>query len=74
MISYIQSRYYRSPEVLLGNVYGMAIDMWSLGCIITELYLGLPMFPGNSDYDQIRRIVELLGYLMKLLNLHNNFI
>jgi len=61
LISYIQSRYYRSPEVLLGHLYGMAIDMWSLGCIVAELYLGIPIFAGNSHYDQIRRIVELFG-------------
>lgn len=39
---YIQSRFYRAPEVLLGAPYGYAIDMWSLGCLIAELYLGEP--------------------------------
>jgi dual specificity protein kinase YAK1 len=48
---YIQSRYYRSPEVLLGLPYDSAIDMWSLGCIAAELFLGIPIFPGNSEYD-----------------------
>ncbi|KIM20320.1 hypothetical protein M408DRAFT_82180, partial [Serendipita vermifera MAFF 305830] len=59
--TYIQSRFYRSPEVLLGVPYTSAIDMWSLGCIAVELFLGLPLFPGTSEYNQITRIVELLG-------------
>jgi len=58
---YIQSRFYRSPEVLLGLPYTSAIDMWSLGCICAELYLGLPVFPGQSEYDQVCRIVKILG-------------
>ncbi|CAE8644489.1 unnamed protein product, partial [Polarella glacialis] len=58
---YIQSRFYRSPEVLLGVAYTSAIDMWSLGCICAELFLGLPIFPGHSEYDQICRIVEVLN-------------
>jgi len=60
--TYIQSRFYRSPEVLLGLTYNSAIDMWSLGCIAVELFLGLPLFPGTSEYNQISRIVEMLGY------------
>jgi hypothetical protein len=44
--SYIQSRFYRSPEVLLGLSYSAAIDMWSFGCVAAELFLGLPLFPG----------------------------
>ncbi|KAL2271908.1 hypothetical protein VTJ83DRAFT_1279 [Remersonia thermophila] len=59
--TYIQSRFYRSPEVLLGLPYSSAIDMWSLGCIVVELFLGLPLFPGSSEYNQIARIVEMLG-------------
>ncbi|KAI0789116.1 kinase-like protein [Abortiporus biennis] len=59
--TYIQSRFYRSPEVLLGLPYTAAIDMWSLGCIAVELFLGLPLFPGTSEYNQITRIVEMLG-------------
>mmetsp|Transcript_23393 Transcript_23393/g.61444 ORF Transcript_23393/g.61444 Transcript_23393/m.61444 type:complete len:1064 (-) Transcript_23393:298-3489(-) len=59
--SYIQSRFYRSPEVLLGLPYTSAIDMWSLGCICAELYLGLPIFPGHSEYDQVCRISEVMG-------------
>lgn len=44
--SYIQSRFYRSPEVVLGHPYNGAIDVWSLGCVAAELFLGLPIFPG----------------------------
>lgn len=60
--SYIQSRFYRSPEVILGLPYTESIDMWSLGCIVAELFLGLPLFPGTSEYNQIWKIVDMLGY------------
>ncbi|RPB23524.1 kinase-like protein [Terfezia boudieri ATCC MYA-4762] len=59
--TYIQSRFYRSPEVLLGLPYSSSIDMWSLGCIVVELFLGLPLFPGSSEYNQVARITEMLG-------------
>ena len=59
--SYIQSRFYRSPEVILGLPYSSAIDLWSLGCISAELCLGLPVFPGGCEYDQLRCIVKILG-------------
>ncbi|KAK2977240.1 hypothetical protein RJ640_028445, partial [Escallonia rubra] len=59
--SYIQSRYYRSPEVLLGYQYTTAIDMWSFGCIVAELYLGLPLFPGASEFDLLRRMIKIIG-------------
>ncbi|KAK9272613.1 hypothetical protein L1049_002988 [Liquidambar formosana] len=59
--SYIQSRYYRSPEVLLGYQYTTAIDMWSFGCIVAELFLGLPLFPGASEFDLLRRMIRILG-------------
>ncbi|KAJ7497490.1 kinase-like domain-containing protein [Mycena latifolia] len=59
--TYIQSRFYRSPEVLLGMSYTASIDIWSLGCIAVELFLGLPLFPGTSEYNQLTRIVEMLG-------------
>ena len=40
--------------------YNMKIDMWSLGCIFAELYLGFPLFPGNDTYDQLDHIISLL--------------
>ena len=61
LYTYIQSRFYRSPEVLMGLPYSAAIDMWSLGCIAAELFLGLPVFPGATNYDQVSRIVDTLG-------------
>jgi len=45
----------------LGLPYSAAIDMWSLGCIVVELFLGLPLFPGSSEYNQVARIEEMLG-------------
>uniref|UniRef100_A0AC34Q6I6 Dual-specificity kinase n=1 Tax=Panagrolaimus sp. JU765 TaxID=591449 RepID=A0AC34Q6I6_9BILA len=64
---YIQSRFYRSPEILLGITYGMPIDMWSLGCILVEMHTGEPLFPGNSEFDQMMKIVEVLGMPSKYI-------
>mgnify|MGYP001166993929 FL=1 len=58
---YIQSRFYRSPEVLLGIPYDLAIDMWSLGCILVEMHTGEPLFSGANEVDQMNKIVEVLG-------------
>ncbi|VDP92617.1 unnamed protein product [Echinostoma caproni] len=54
--TYLQSRYYRAPEILLGLPFNESIDMWSLGCVIAELFLGWPLYPGSSEYDQVSRI------------------
>ncbi|KAL4418786.1 hypothetical protein ABPG77_005500 [Micractinium sp. CCAP 211/92] len=59
--TYIQSRFYRSPEVILGLPYGPPIDMWSLGCILAELLTGQPIFPGEDEKEQLACIMELLG-------------
>lgn len=59
--TYIQSRFYRAPEVILGVKYGMAIDMWSLGCILAELLTGYALLPGEDEADQLACIIELLG-------------
>lgn len=59
--SYIQSRFYRAPETILGAKYGMPIDMWSLGCILAELVTGQPLLPGEDEGDQLACIIELLG-------------
>jgi|TARA_B110001450_G_scaffold166812_1_gene155482 dual specificity tyrosine-phosphorylation-regulated kinase 2/3/4 len=49
--TYIQSRFYRAPEIILGIPYTTAIDMWSFGCILTELFTGVPIFPGESEQE-----------------------
>ena len=59
--TYIQSRFYRSPEVILGMTYGMPIDMWSLGCILAEIYTGVPIFPGENELEQLACIMEVFG-------------
>lgn len=61
IFTYLQSRYYRSPEIILGATYNSAIDMWSLGCILVELYTGRPLFQGESEHDQLIKIMSVLG-------------
>uniref|UniRef100_A0A6I8PEM5 dual-specificity kinase n=1 Tax=Ornithorhynchus anatinus TaxID=9258 RepID=A0A6I8PEM5_ORNAN len=57
--TYIQSRFYRSPEVILGRPYDTAIDMWSLGCILAELNTGSPLFAGENELEQLACIMEV---------------
>ena len=59
--NFFQSRYYRAPEIILGLPFCEAIDMWSLGCVVAELFLGWPLYPGSSEYDQIRYISQTQG-------------
>ena len=61
LYTYIQSRFYRSPEVILGLSYSHPIDMWSLGCILCELCTGKALFPGENDHEQLLCIMEVLG-------------
>jgi kinase len=61
-VSYICSRYYRAPELIFGATnYSQSIDVWSLGCVIAELLLGQPLFPGDSGVDQLVEIIKILG-------------
>lgn len=55
--------WYRAPEVLLGSRhYSTAIDMWSVGCIFAEMVMrGIPLFPGDSEIDQIFKIFRSVG-------------
>lgn len=61
-VAYICSRYYRAPELIFGaTAYTTAIDIWSTGCVLAELILGAPMFPGASGMDQLVEIIKVLG-------------
>jgi serine/threonine protein kinase len=61
-VSYICSRYYRAPELIFGSTdYSPALDVWSAGCVVAELLLGQPLFPGESGVDQLVEIIKVLG-------------
>ena len=52
LTDYVATRWYRPPEILLGTAkYGSAIDIWGLGCVIAEMYLSKPLFPGSSTLN-----------------------
>ena len=58
---YIQSRFYRAPEVILGLPYGPPMDMWSFGCIVAEMMIGHPLFPGDDEAEQLEMYMEVFG-------------
>lgn len=59
-VSYICSRYYRAPELIFGATdYTSNIDIWSAGCVLAELLLGQPIFPGDSGVDQLVEIIKV---------------
>ena len=58
---YIQSRFYRAPEVILGIKYGPPMDIWSFGCIVIEMMIGRPIFPGGDEHEQIEMLMEVFG-------------
>ncbi|KAI8907550.1 kinase-like domain-containing protein [Powellomyces hirtus] len=59
---YVSTRWYRAPEIILRSTsYSSPIDIWAVGCIFAELYTLRPLFPGNSEMDQLFKIVEILG-------------
>jgi serine/threonine protein kinase len=61
-IAYICSRYYRAPELIFGATdYTTQVDVWSTGCVIAEMVLGQPVFPGESASDQLVEIIKILG-------------
>lgn len=62
LTDYVATRWYRAPEILLGSTrYTKGVDMWSLGCILAELLVGKPVFPGTSTLNQLDRIMEITG-------------
>lgn len=64
LTEYVATRWYRAPELLLGSTnYSLAVDQWAIGCIMGELIDGQPLFPGESDIDQLYIIQRVLGSL-----------
>lgn len=58
---YLVSRFYRAPEIMLGIPYDYAIDMWSIGCTLYELYTGKILFTGDSNNQMLKSIMEIRG-------------
>ncbi|EDR26358.1 serine/threonine protein kinase ppk15, putative [Entamoeba dispar SAW760] len=63
LYSYIQSRFYRAPEVCIGYKYNCAIDMWSFGCMVAEMFFGIPLFVANSELGLLRKQIKFLGMI-----------
>lgn len=62
LVAYICSRYYRAPELIFGSTkYTVAVDLWSIGCVLAEMLRGRPLFPGENGVDQLVEIVKVLG-------------
>jgi len=62
LTDYVATRWYRAPEILLGSTaYSKGVDMWSVGCILAEMLIGKPLFPGTSTINQLERIMEVTG-------------
>ncbi|XP_072432652.1 mitogen-activated protein kinase 15-like isoform X2 [Chiloscyllium punctatum] len=61
LTEYVATRWYRAPEILLASPrYTKGVDMWSIGCILGEMLLGKPLFPGTSSINQIERIMSVI--------------
>ncbi|XP_073532978.1 mitogen-activated protein kinase 15 isoform X2 [Phyllobates terribilis] len=61
LTEYVATRWYRAPEILLASHrYTKGVDMWSVGCILAEMLLGKPLFPGTSTINQIERIMSVI--------------
>ncbi|ODV65532.1 ser/thr protein kinase [Hyphopichia burtonii NRRL Y-1933] len=75
-VAYICSRYYRAPELIFGATnYTTKIDVWSAGCVMAELILGQPLFPGELGIDQLVEIIKILGTPSKeqIKNMNPNY-
>ncbi|KAK1443357.1 mitogen-activated protein kinase [Babesia gibsoni] len=58
LTDYVATRWYRAPEILVGSTkYTKSVDMWAVGCILAELLIGKPLFPGSSTINQLSKVV-----------------
>jgi serine/threonine protein kinase len=73
LTSYVQSRSYRAPEVILGLPYDQQIDLWSLGCILAELWTGRVLFQNDSLATLLARVVGILGPIEEPLLLQGRY-
>lgn len=68
---YLVSRFYRAPEIVLGLAYDKAVDMWSVGCCLFEMFTGKVMFPGSTNNEMLKYFMELKGKIPnKLIKKH----
>ncbi|GAX74314.1 hypothetical protein CEUSTIGMA_g1763.t1 [Chlamydomonas eustigma] len=61
LTDYVATRWYRSPELLLGEPYGAPADIWGFGCLLGEMVTGAPLFPGQNDLDQLHLVASAVG-------------
>ena len=62
LTEYVSTRWYRAPEIALASKsYNQSVDVFAIGCLMAEMYLGRPIFPGRTEADQITAIVSVLG-------------
>lgn len=65
---YLVSRFYRAPEIILGMQYDFAIDIWSIGCTLYEMYTGKILFTGRTNNQMLRSIMDCRGkFTVKML-------
>ena len=70
---YLVSRFYRAPEIMLGLEYSHPLDMWSVGCVLLELYTGQIAFAGRTNNDMLRLMIETKGPFPKKMVRHAMF-
>ncbi len=72
LTDYVATRWYRAPELLLSANYGKEVDIWAIGCILGELTDGEPLFPGESEVDQLF-CIQKVNYRLYFFTDHGAF-
>jgi dual-specificity kinase len=66
----VSTRHYRAPEIVLGLGWSFPCDMWSLGCILIELYIGKPLFQTHENEEHLKMMEIVIGYFpMKMVEI-----